>query len=121
MIPFASGRAASRFRAAVSSSTLILTLAASGGGCTLLVGGQLSDKPSEGAGGEGGSTAAVSQSSSAAQSSGTGELMCAPGTANCDGSSVNGCEANLKNDPKTCGSCKNVCDQGEHCKEGKCN
>jgi hypothetical protein len=126
MVSFSSKQASSRARVAlaISSSALAVAFAASGGGCTLIVGGALSDKPSEGAGGqggEGGASSSVSASSSAAQSSsGAGGFMCAPDTANCDGLWINGCETKLKSDSKNCGACKNVCEEGKHCKESKC-
>ena len=124
MVPFAPRHPAPGLRKALSSATLVLALAASGGGCTLLVGGELSDKPSEGAGGAGGgggAASATSHSSSTAPSGATGGLMCAPDTANCDGDTLNGCETKLETDPRNCGSCKNVCQNGDHCKDSKCD
>lgn len=37
------------------------------------------------------------------------DLVCAPGTASCDGDGVNGCETNLETDPANCGACDSVC------------
>jgi hypothetical protein len=108
--------------------SLALTLAtASGGGCTLLVGSELVDKPAEGGGGQGGEDASTAAQSSAAQSgsgsgngSGTGGPMCKEGTANCDGFLWDGCEAKLLTDPKNCGACKKVCQNGAKCEDGEC-
>lgn len=38
-----------------------------------------------------------------------GEDGCVTGYANCDGKTDNGCEINLKTDPKACGTCDTVC------------
>jgi hypothetical protein len=113
-------RVISRVRTACLSLLVTLTAAASGGGCTLLVGAQLADKPSEGAGGGGGDPSTGSQSSSAAQSSSSGAISCKSDVADCDGYAWNGCEAHIKSDPKNCGSCKKVCQDGDSCKDGKC-
>lgn len=125
MLAFTSRSASPGLRAALSITVFAGCVAAmiGGGGCTLLVGDQLADKPSEGAGGGGGAggSSSASQSSSVGQSSSaTGGLMCKPDTANCDGFLLDGCETKLLTDPKNCGACKNACDSGEHCKEGKC-
>jgi hypothetical protein len=115
----ASRRTTSGVRAGLSSSLLALAALASGGGCTLLVGGQLADKPLEGAGGgQGGDGGAASTGSRS--TSGTGGLMCKPGTADCDGYLPNGCETKTLTDAKNCGACKNDCQDGKSCKDGKC-
>lgn len=50
-------------------------------------------------------------------------ITCSAGFADCDGSPVNGCEANF-NDPASCGACRNVCPAGPNstalCSMGAC-
>lgn len=116
----------SSFRAGAAGLSLALTLAtASSVGCTVLVEGELVDKPAEGSGGQGGGDASTDVQSSAAQSgsgngSGTGGPMCKPGTADCNGSLLDGCEAKLRTDPKNCGACKKACELGAQCEDGEC-
>ena len=45
---------------------------------------------------------------------------CASGKANCDGSSANGCEADLATDDSHCGSCGNACSAGKTCIQKSC-
>ena len=45
---------------------------------------------------------------------------CAAGFANCDGSLVNGCEVNTRNDTSNCGTCGNACETGMACVNGIC-
>ncbi len=47
---------------------------------------------------------------------------CAPGFADCNGDSTDGCETNLRSHPGNCGACGNRCDiaAGQPCIEGKC-
>jgi hypothetical protein len=47
---------------------------------------------------------------------------CAPGFADCNGISADGCETNLRANPGNCGACGNACDigAGQPCVEGKC-
>ncbi|MBX3220317.1 MAG: hypothetical protein KF795_07330 [Labilithrix sp.] len=47
---------------------------------------------------------------------------CAPGFADCNGNTADGCETNLRAHPGNCGSCGNRCDvaEGQPCVEGKC-
>ncbi len=40
--------------------------------------------------------------------------------ANCDGSTANGCEANVLTNPAHCGQCGNACAPGEACVNGAC-
>ncbi|HVH45533.1 MAG TPA: hypothetical protein VM925_24435 [Labilithrix sp.] len=49
-------------------------------------------------------------------------LDCAPGFADCNGNSSDGCETNLMAHPGNCGACGNRCDvgAGQPCVEGKC-
>ncbi len=49
---------------------------------------------------------------------------CAANTANCDGSSTNGCEAALSSDPDHCGDCGTICSEfggSRSCDAGLCN
>lgn len=46
--------------------------------------------------------------------------VCAVGSANCDGNSENGCEADLENDPSQCGACAKACESGLICSAGDC-
>jgi hypothetical protein len=48
--------------------------------------------------------------------------VCFPGFADCDGDYDNGCEVNLQNDPRHCGSCKTPCPlgPGQPCVAGQC-
>jgi hypothetical protein len=45
---------------------------------------------------------------------------CEPGHVDCDGIAGNGCEANLADDPETCGDCKIQCPDGWFCEVGTC-
>lgn len=47
---------------------------------------------------------------------------CAPGFADCNGNTADGCEVNLRSHPGNCGACGNRCDNaaGQPCVEGKC-
>jgi hypothetical protein len=45
---------------------------------------------------------------------------CAIDFANCDRDAANGCESNLKSDPKHCSDCAKVCDAGQFCVNGGC-
>ena len=47
---------------------------------------------------------------------------CAPGFADCNGDSDDGCEVDLRSDAANCGACGIACDQraGQPCIEGKC-
>jgi hypothetical protein len=47
---------------------------------------------------------------------------CATGFADCNGSSADGCETNLRTHAGNCGACGNACDvaAGQPCVEGKC-
>lgn len=47
------------------------------------------------------------------------ELVCAPGTASCDGNDANGCEVNLDTSASNCGSCGHGC-SGGLCLGGVC-
>ncbi|WP_426734824.1 CARDB domain-containing protein [Myxococcus faecalis] len=47
------------------------------------------------------------------------ELRCPPGTADCDGRSSNGCEADLTANPNHCGTCGNSCQDGPYA-DGVC-
>lgn len=121
MLSFSPRTLSSRVRTAWA--VLALCAAASSGGCSLLVGGQLSEKPLEadGAGGGGGASSTDSQtSSSAAQSSSTGMFMCPKDTLDCDGKLWDGCEIHILTDNNNCGACGNECQDGKHCKGGKC-
>lgn len=55
---------------------------------------------------------------------GTGPLACSTGTGNCDGDVANGCEADLRNDPRNCGACGTRCAQPANtravCSSGTC-
>ena len=44
---------------------------------------------------------------------------CEDGYDNCDTLPANGCEARL-DDPKSCGSCTNICNDGQLCEIGAC-
>jgi len=45
---------------------------------------------------------------------------CEPGHVDCDGEAGNGCEANLADDPETCGDCLIECPDGWLCEVGAC-
>lgn len=45
---------------------------------------------------------------------------CNTGTADCDKSSTNGCEANLMTETSHCGSCANACGASAQCNGGQC-
>ena len=45
---------------------------------------------------------------------------CSAGFGNCDGQAANGCEIDLNNDARNCGSCGNVCTNGLSCRSGRC-
>lgn len=47
---------------------------------------------------------------------------CAPGFGDCNGSTLDGCETNLRQHPSHCGACGNACDlaAGQPCVEGAC-
>lgn len=47
---------------------------------------------------------------------------CAPGYADCNGNTTDGCETNLLANPGNCGACDHACDiaAGQPCVEGKC-
>jgi hypothetical protein len=47
-------------------------------------------------------------------------LCCGAGTANCDGSAANGCEAMLASDAKNCGSCGHACAMTQSCSSSAC-
>ncbi len=47
------------------------------------------------------------------------EIRCAPGTADCDGNSTNGCEVDLTTDEDHCGACGTVCQDGPYA-QGVC-
>ena len=49
-----------------------------------------------------------------------GILSCMPGKTDCDNNPINGCEADLQNDPKNCNVCGNVCPVNETCQMGMC-
>ena len=42
------------------------------------------------------------------------EIRCAPGTADCDGNSSNGCEVDLTSDEDNCGACGTTCGNGPY-------
>lgn len=46
--------------------------------------------------------------------------VCDPGMADCDRSSVNGCETDILSDPNHCGTCGTVCPDGVACENGQC-
>ncbi|PKN54487.1 MAG: hypothetical protein CVU56_26305 [Deltaproteobacteria bacterium HGW-Deltaproteobacteria-14] len=46
-------------------------------------------------------------------------VACETGHADCDANMLNGCESDLT-DPLSCGSCGNVCGEGEDCLAGQC-
>lgn len=49
--------------------------------------------------------------------------VCIVGFANCDGDNANGCETDLRNDPRNCGACDTVCATTStisHCSGGRC-
>lgn len=50
------------------------------------------------------------------------DYECAPGFADCNGNSADGCETNLRTHAGNCGACGNRCDvgAGQPCVEGKC-
>ena len=45
---------------------------------------------------------------------------CSAGFGNCDGQAGNGCEIDLNNDARNCGSCNNACPNGLSCRAGRC-
>lgn len=45
---------------------------------------------------------------------------CMPGFENCNGMPMDGCEAQLSNDPLHCGACNRACFGGESCLMGRC-
>lgn len=51
------------------------------------------------------------------------ELLCPPNTADCNGLLDDGCEKNLRSDPRNCGACGNACDgaPGQPCVDGQCS
>ncbi|MFO0652421.1 MAG: hypothetical protein U0326_39745 [Polyangiales bacterium] len=54
-------------------------------------------------------------------SSGTCAIeSCYPNTANCNGTTADGCEVNLQNDNRNCGACGRVCGAGTVCRLGNC-
>lgn len=46
---------------------------------------------------------------------------CKPNFQNCNNDVIDGCEADLKNSPTTCGSCYNNCGENSLCIDGKCS
>jgi hypothetical protein len=53
-------------------------------------------------------------------STGTCQIACANGYANCDGNHLNGCEKNLLTDPANCGVCGRSCGTDSTCSAGFC-
>lgn len=47
-------------------------------------------------------------------------LSCAQLTADCNGNLADGCEADIRTDPKNCGTCKNVCPGNQICQNRAC-
>lgn len=47
-------------------------------------------------------------------------IVCAAGTADCDGDPSNGCEARTVSDPRNCGSCEYSCPGERSCVNGAC-
>jgi formylglycine-generating enzyme required for sulfatase activity len=47
-------------------------------------------------------------------------VRCEEGYADCDGSTMNGCEVNLRSDPSHCGTCTNECPVRRFCTAGAC-
>jgi hypothetical protein len=52
--------------------------------------------------------------------SGEDMAVCAVGALDCDQNSGNGCEIDGQTDPKNCGACGNVCDDGDPCTSNEC-
>lgn len=52
---------------------------------------------------------------------GTCQLTCSSGYKSCDGSHVNGCEANVQTDSLNCGACGLVCANQPHAYSGSCS
>jgi hypothetical protein len=78
-----------------------------------------------GAGADAGSGDAALPPQDAAPVDGGGDgsgLVCAPGTADCDGNANNGCEVNTLADDGHCGGCapQNACATGSSCQSGAC-
>jgi hypothetical protein len=128
-----------------AAAALVVALGA--GGCSLLIGAQLSGKPAEttgagGSGGEAGATTGAHDTTGAGtggmagttgigtggteagmggdRGSGGSAPTCPEGTADCDGNPANGCETDLKHDPKNCGACGHTCGPPAHCAGGSC-
>ena len=80
------------------------------GGCGIVCPGPSGHTPRRGTGG------------GPACNGGNCTYICFPGFADCDGDLDNGCEVNLTNDPRHCGSCKTPCPLGPNqpCVTGKC-
>lgn len=48
-------------------------------------------------------------------------LQCKGGFGDCNQNKcLDGCEIDLRSDPKNCGACGNTCDPGQSCREGQC-
>lgn len=74
-----------------------------------------------GAGGCGGAQEPAKTTISKPQPAKTPEaLVCAAGTANCDGDLSNSCETKLDASPQHCGACGQACAAGESCAAGNC-
>ncbi|MEO5730944.1 MAG: hypothetical protein ABI134_25000 [Byssovorax sp.] len=98
-----------------------------GGAAATTTSAQTTSGPSGGSSSSGDTTTSVASGmnvgvgTSVSSSAGSGGMMCSTDLADCDGKPENGCETNIKTDPKNCGSCLHKCAKSQSCKESKCN